>query len=129
MTTEVIVAVISLAGGLGAAVIAWLGRRDETTASASEALISGQSDRIDRLEHRLDELEVTLDRTREELRRFRSHSWDLRDALRRALAWIAEAVEHQNHPDTIAPPAPPDTAAWQELVDGPPRARNPPDVD
>lgn len=127
MTTEVIVAVISLAGGLGAAVIAWLGRRDETTLNASEALISGQSGRIDRLERRLDEVEATLERTREDLQLFKSHSWDLRDALRRALGWIAEAVEHFAHPDSVPQPSPPDTTEWQVLLDGPPRARNPPE--
>lgn len=126
MTIDVVVAMLSLAGVLGAAIIAWLGRRDETTASASETLITGQSVRIDKLETRLDSVEADLRATRVELQEIQSHAGDLRDALRRALAWIAEALEHMATPGAIAPPRPPDMEAWQALIDSPPRARNPP---
>lgn len=126
MSTEIIVAVLSLAGVLGAAVIAWMGRRDETTANASETLITGQATRIDKLETRLDSVEADLRATRVELQEIQSHAGELRDALRRALAWIAEALEHLASPGSIAPPHPPDLETWQALVDSPPRARNPP---
>lgn len=128
MTIDVVVAVLSLAGVLGAAVIAWLGRRDETTANASEMLITGQATRIDKLETRLDSVEADLRATRVELQEIQSHAGELRDALRRALAWIAEALEHLASPGSIAPPHPPDLETWQALVDSPPRARNPPSV-
>ena len=126
MSAEIIVAVLSLAGVLGAAIIAWMGRRDETTANASETLITGQATRIDKLETRLDSVEADLRATRVELQEIQSHAGDLRDALRRALAWIAEALEHLASPGSIAPPRPPDMEAWQALIDSPPRARNPP---
>ena len=128
MSSEIIVAVLSLAGVLGAAIIAWMGRRDETTANESETLITGQATRIDKLETRLDSVEADLRATRIELQEIQSHAGDLRDALRRALAWIAEALEHLASPGSIAPPRPPDMEAWQALVDSPPRARNPPSV-
>lgn len=126
MTTEVIVAVISGAGALIVAVLTSLGRKDETSATASASLIDGQSARIDKLETRLDSVEEDLRTTRQELQAIQSHAGDLRDALRRALAWIAEALEHLAAPSTIAPPPPPDVEAWQALIDSPPKARNPP---
>lgn len=127
MTAEILVGLISLIGGIIVAAIGWLGRRDETTATASETLINGQSKRIDSLETRLDTVESALKETRDELRAIQSHAGDLRDALRKALAWIAEALEHFRSPDNIAPPAEPDVQSWWDLVESPPRARNPPD--
>ena len=100
--------------------------RDRTTTTASEKLITGQSERIDSLENRLDAVETTLDKTREELRAIQSHAGDLRDALRKALAWIAEALEHFRSPESIAPPDEPDVEEWRKLIESPPRARNPP---
>lgn len=126
MSTEIIVAIISLIGGVLVAIVGWVSRKDETTATASETLIKGQSDRIDKLEGRLDTVEAALQDTRAELQAIQSHAGDLRDALRRALAWIAEVMEHLASPDTISPPPPPDVEAWQSLIDSPPRARNPP---
>lgn len=126
MSTEVIVAIVSGAGALIVALISSLGRRDETSATASASLISGQSDRIDKLENRLDSVEEDLRATRQELQAIQSHAGDLRDALRRALAWIAEVLEHLAAPSTIAPPPAPDIEAWQALIDSPPKARNPP---
>lgn len=126
MSTEIIVAIISLIGGVLVAIVGWVSRKDETTATASETLIKGQSDRIDKLEGRLDTVEAALQDTRAELQAIQSHAGDQRDALRRALAWIAEVMEHLASPDTISPPPPPDVAAWQSLIDSPPRARNPP---
>lgn len=126
MSTEIVVGLISLFGGVIVAAIGWLGHRDETTTSASETLINGQSVRIDKLETRLDSVEADLRATRVELQEIQSHAGDLRDALRRALAWIAEALEHLATPGLIAPPRPPDMEAWQALIDSPPRARNPP---
>lgn len=127
MSTEILVGLISLIGGIIVAAIGWLGRRDETTTTASETLINGQSKRIDSLETRLDTVESALKETRDELRAIQSHAGDLRDALRKALAWIAEALEHFRSPDNIAPPAEPDVQAWQALIESPPRSRNPPD--
>lgn len=127
MTSEqVIIAIISGIGALLVAAIGWLGRRDETKASASETLINGQAARIDKLETRLDAIEAELRETRAELQAIQSHAGDLRDALRRALAWIEEALEHFSSPDTIAAPPAPDIDTWQALVDMPPQARNPP---
>lgn len=127
MTAEIVVGLVSLIGGIIVAAIGWLGRRDETTTTASESLINGQSKRIDSLENRLDTVESALKETRKELQAIQSHAGDLRDALRRALVWISEALEHFRSPDNIAPPAAPDVQAWQALVESPPRARNPPD--
>lgn len=126
MSTEVIVAIVSGAGALIVALISSLGRKDETSATASASLISGQSDRIYKLENRLDSVEEALRATRQELQAIQSHAGDLRDALRRALAWIAEVLEHLAAPSTIAPPLAPDIEAWQALIDSPPKARNPP---
>lgn len=126
MSTEILVGLISLIGGIIVAAIGWLGRRDETTTTASEKLITGQSDRIDSLETRLDAVESTLDKTRKELQAIQSHAGDLRDALRRALVWIGEALEHFRSPESIAPPEEPDVEAWRQLIESPPRARNPP---
>lgn len=126
MATEIVVGIVAGVATLAAAVIGLLGKRDETRQSASEALINGQATRIDRLENRLDSVEEALRETRQELHAIQTHAGDLRDALRRALAWIAEALEHLASPDTIAPPPAPDVEEWQSLVDTPPRARNPP---
>ena len=126
MATEIVVGIVAGVATLATAVIGLLGKRDETSQSASEALINGQATRIDRLENRLDSVEEALRETRQELHAIQTHAGDLRDALRRALAWIAEALEHLASPDTIAPPPAPDVEEWQSLVDTPPRARNPP---
>lgn len=133
MATEIIVGIIAGIAGVAGAIVGFLGKRDETKQSATEALINGQATRIDRLENRQDTTEAALRETRQELQDTRnqlneiqSHAGDLRDALRRALAWIAETLEHQASPDTIAAPPAPDIATWQALVDTPPRARNPP---
>ena len=126
MATEIVVGIIAGIAGVAGAIIGFLGKRDETRQSASEALITGQASRIDRLEGRLDAVEAALRETRAELHAVQSHAGDLRDALRRALAWIAETLEHQASPDTIAAPPAPDIDTWQALVDSPPRARNPP---
>lgn len=134
MAPEIIVGIIAGIAGVAGAIVGFLGKRDETKQSATEALINGQATRIDRLENRQDTTEAALRETRQELQDTRnqlneiqSHAGDLRDALRRALAWIAEALEHLASPDTIAPPPAPDVEEWQSLVDSPPRARNPPD--
>ena len=108
MATEIIVGLIAGIAGVAGAVIGFLGKRDETHQAASETLINGQSERIDKLENRLDTVESALSETRAELRAIQSHAGDLRDALRKALAWIAEAIEHFQSPDSIAPPAEPD---------------------
>lgn len=126
MATEIVVGIVAGVVTLATAVIGLLGKRDETKQSASEALISGQATRIDRLETRLDSVEAALRETRQELHAIQSHAGDLRDALRRALAWIAEALEHFSSPDSIAAPPAPDLETWQALIDSPPRARNPP---
>ncbi|MDK8242104.1 hypothetical protein [Corynebacterium coyleae] len=126
MSTEIIVAIISMIGGAFVAVVGLVSRKDETANNASETLIKGQSDRIDKLEGRLDTVEAALQATRTELQEIQSHAGDLRDALRRALAWIGEVMEHLADPDGVAPPPVPDVAAWQSLVDSPPKARNPP---
>ena len=128
MPTEIIVGIIAAVAAVAGAVIGLLGKRDETKQSASEALINGQATRIDRLEGRLDSVEAALRETRAELHAIQSHAGDLRDALRRALAWIAEVMEHLASPETVAPPPAPDVKAWQSLVDSPPRARNPPNT-
>lgn len=126
MATEIIVGIIAGITGVAGAIIGFLGKRDETQQSASEALINGQASRIDRLESRLDTVEDALRETRAELQAIQSHAGDLRDALRKALAWIAEALEHLASPQTVAPPPAPDVEAWQSLIESPPRARNPP---
>ena len=126
MATEIVVGIVAGVATLATAVIGLLGKRDETNQSASEALINGQATRIDRLENRLDSVEEALRETRQELHAIQSHAGDLRDALRRALIWIGEVLEHMASPETIAPPPAPDVEAWQALVDTPPRARNPP---
>ena len=133
MPTEIIVGIIAAVAAVAGAVIGLLGKRDETNQNATEALINGQATRIDRLETRQDTTEAALRETRQELQDTRnqlneiqSHAGDLRDALRRALIWIGEVLEHMASPDTIAPPPAPDVEAWQSLVDSPPRARNPP---
>lgn len=126
MATEIVVGIVAGVATLATAVIGLLGKRDETKQSASEALISGQATRIDRLEGRLDSVEAALRETRQELHAIQSHAGDLRDALRRALLWIGDVLEHLASPDVIPAPPDPDVEAWQRLVDAPPRARNPP---
>ena len=126
MAPEIVVGIIAGTAGVVGAIIGLLGKKDETKQNASEALISGQATRIDRLESRLDSVEAALQETRQELHAIQSHAGDLRDALRRALIWIGEVLEHLASPDTIAAPPAPDVEAWQQLVDTPPRARNPP---
>lgn len=126
MATEIVVGIIAGVAGVAGAVIGLLGKRDETKQSASEALINGQASRIDRLEGRLDSVEAALRETRAELYAIQSHAGDLRDALRRALAWIADAVEHLAAPDTVPEPPVPDVDEWRALIESPPRSRNPP---
>ena len=127
MATEIVVGIIAGVAGVAGAIIGLLGKRDETKQSASEALINGQASRIDRLEGRLDSVEAALRETRSELHAIQSHAGDLRDALRRALAWIADAVEHLASPDTVPEPPMPDVEEWRALIEeSPPRSRNPP---
>lgn len=126
MATEIVVGIIAGIAGVAGAIIGFLGKKDETKQNASEALINGQASRIDRLENRLDSVEAALQETRDELHAIQSHAGDLRDALRRALTWIGEVLEHLASPETVAAPPAPDVEAWQQLVDSPPRARNPP---
>lgn len=127
MATEIVVGIIAGVAGVAGAIIGFLGKRDETKQSASEALINGQASRIDRLEGRLDSVEAALRETRAELQTIQSHAGDLRDALRRALAWIADAVEHLASPETVPEPPVPDVDEWRALIESPPRSRNPPD--
>lgn len=126
MATEIVVGIIAGVAGVAGAVIGFLGKKDETKQSASEALINGQGVRIERLESRLDSVEAALRETRAELYAIQSHAGDLRDALRRALAWIADAVEHLASPDTVPEPPVPDVDEWRALLESPPRSRNPP---
>lgn len=133
MAPEIVVGIIAGIAGVVGATIGLLGKRDETRQSATAALINGQATRIDRLENRQDSTEAALRETRQELQDTRnelhsiqSHADDMRDALRRALTWIGEVLEHLASPDTIAAPPAPDIDTWQALVDTPPRARNPP---
>lgn len=126
MATEIVVGIIAGIAGVAGAIIGFLGKKDETKQNASEALINGQASRIDRLEGRLDSVEAALQETRQELHAIQSHAGDLRDALRRALIWIGEVLEHLASPETVPAPPAPDVEAWQRLVDAPPRARNPP---
>lgn len=133
MAPEIVVGIIAGIAGVVGATIGLLGKRDETRQSATEALINGQATRIDRLENRQDSTEAALRETRQELQDTRnelhfiqSHADDMRDALRRALTWIGEVLEHLASPETVAAPPAPDVEAWQQLVDTPPRARNPP---
>lgn len=127
MSVEILIAVIASSGTILAAIVGLMGRRDESATKAASELIGSQGERISKLEGRLDAVESNLREAREELQAMRWHAGDLRDALRRALAWIAEAMEHLQSPETISPPSAPDIAAWQALVESPPRARNPPD--
>ena len=133
MAPEIVVGIIAGIAGVVGATIGLLGKRDETRQSATEALINGQATRIDRLENRQDSTEAALRETRQELQDTRnelhfiqSHADDMRDALRRALTWIGEVLEHLASPETVAAPPTPDIDTWQALVDTPPRARNPP---
>ena len=126
MATEIVVGIIAGIAGVAGAIIGFLGKRDETKQSASEALINGQATRIDRLEGRLDSVEAALRETRQELHTIQSHAGDLRDALRRALTWIGEVLEHLASPEAVPAPPDPDVEAWQQLVESTPRARNPP---
>lgn len=133
MAPEIVVGIIAGIAGVVGATIGLLGKRDETRQSATAALINGQATRIDRLENRQDTVEAALRETRQELQDTRnelhsiqSHADDLRDALRRALAWIGEMLEHRASPETVPAPPAPDVESWQQLVDTPPRARNPP---
>ena len=132
MAPEIIVGIIAGIAGVAGAIVGFLGKRDETKQSATEALINGQATRIDRLENRQDTTEAALRETRQELQDTRnqlneiqSHAGDLRDALRRALTWIGEVLEPLASPGTVPAPPDPDVEAWQQLVDTPPRARNP----
>lgn len=127
MTTEIIVGTIAGIAGVAGAIIGLLGKKDETRQSASEALINGQGKRIERLEGRLDTVEEALRQTRAELNAIQSHAGDLRDALRRALAWIADALAYLASPETVPEPPAPDVEEWRALIEEPvPRSRNPP---
>ena len=126
MSTEILTGIIA---GFVAIVVAAIGKngsKDERNNTATAALIDGQSARIDKLETRLDTVEDDLQAARRELHAIQSHAGDLRDALRSALAWIAEVLEHFKAPEHIAPPAAPNIERWQALIDSPPKARNPP---
>ena len=127
MATEIVVGIIAGVAGVAGAVIGFLGKKDETRQSASETLINGQDARIKRLEGRLDLVEAALRETRAELHAIQSHAGDLRDALRRALAWIADALAHLASPETVPEPPAPDVEEWRALIEEPaPRSRNPP---
>ena len=124
MAAEIVVGIIAGVAGVAGAVIGLLGKRDETKQSASEALISGQGVRIERLESRLDSVEDALRETRAELYSIQNHANDLRDALRRALAWIADAVEYLSSPDAVPEPPAPDMKDWWALLEHSPRSKD-----
>lgn len=119
--TQLFVAVITAIGGIVVAVVGLAGRNKETTAAETTALITGQAERIDRLEERLDKVEKELTTTRYDLWRFQAHANALRHALNKALTWIADAVEWINGPRTTEPPTPPNSDAWHDLIESHPR--------
>ena len=119
--TQLFVAIITAVGGVIVAVVGLAGRNKETTAAETTALITGQAERIDRLEERLDKVEKELTTTRYDLWRYQTHANALRHALTKALVWIGDAVEWINGPRTTAPPTPPNSDAWRDLIDSHPR--------
>ena len=119
--TQLFVAIITAVGGVVVAIVGLAGRNKETTAAETTALITGQAERIDRLEERLDKVEKELTTTRYDLWRYQTHANALRHALNKALVWIGDAVEWINGPRTTEPPTPPNSEAWQTLIESPPR--------
>lgn len=118
---QLFVAIITAVGGVIVAVVGLAGRNKETTAAETTALITGQAERIDRLEERLDKVEKELTTTRYDLWRYQTHANALRHALTKALTWIADAVEWINGPRDDAPPPPPNSDAWYTLIESHPR--------
>lgn len=119
--TQLFVAIITAVGGIVVAIVGLAGRNKETTAAETTALITGQAERIDRLEERLDKVEKELTTTRYDLWRYQTHANALRHALTKALVWIGDAVEWINGPRTSEPPTPPNSEAWQTLIESHPR--------
>lgn len=119
--TQLFVAIITAVGTILVAVVGLAGRNKETTAAETTALITGQAERIDRLEERLDKVEKELTTTRYDLWRYQSHANALRLALNKALVWIGDAVEWINGPRTTEPPTPPNSDAWHDLIESHPR--------
>lgn len=118
MPTDILTTVLSTAGLVLVAIIGLQGSRDEKKATHNATLVDGQNSRIQLLEDRLDRVEERLDQTRAELWRFQAHASALRTALRKAIAWITDAVEWMNGPRATAPPSPPDSEAWNALLEG-----------
>lgn len=118
--TQLFVAIITAIGGVVVAVVGLAGRNKETTAAETTTLITGQAERIDRLEERLDKVENELKTTRYDLWRYQTHASALRQALTKALVWIGEAVEWINGPRATDPPTPPNSDAWQTLIESHP---------
>lgn len=119
--TQLFVAGITALGGIIVAIVGLAGRNKETTAAETTALITGQAERIDRLEERLDKVEKELTTTRYDLWKYQAHANALRHALTKALTWIADAVEWINGPRDTKPPAPPNSDAWYDLLESHPR--------
>ncbi|QNE90247.1 hypothetical protein H0194_04510 [Corynebacterium incognita] len=129
---QIIVAGFGLAGVLGGAFIGLSGRKEETKATETATLIQGQAKRIDSLENRQETTEKLLAETREALTKtqddlaktkldlwaLKTVAGELRRALAKAVSWIGDAVEWMNGPRDTAPPSPPDSDAWKELIDG-----------
>lgn len=116
MSSEVQIALISLATGVIVGMIGWAGKRGEVSAASVKTLVEGYAARVEQLEERTDKLEARLEETRKELHWHQRHSHALRRALAAAVEWIADAVEWINGPRTGPPPSPPDSEPWKDLI-------------
>lgn len=109
MPNELVTALIAGAVSVAVALITFFGRRGETSAANLATLIEGQGKRIESLETRLTKVEAELDASK-------AHNHVLRRALTEALAWVLDAWEWMQDPESAPPPRDPELEEWRKVL-------------
>lgn len=123
MTNELIIGLATAAVGVITGLLGLRGKKQEASATSLTAMMSKQSDRIDKLWARLDAVERDLRETRRELTEEQEVGHTLRRVLADAYNWLLEWSAWAGSDRRHAPPSPDLTGIEKALE----RARNPPD--
>lgn len=125
LSTELLVGVITGIVGISVAIIGFLGRNNEVSASSTKTLVEGQGSRIDQLEARLLAVEGQLMAAHQREWVATRENHDLRRELLHAADWSEAAVSWMDS-DRLSPrPSAPRLDIWRALLSVP-RPRDPP---
>lgn len=128
--TDLLTALIGLAGGT---IVAWIGlrgRKTEVSTSFNDNLLQRQDNRIGKLETRIDVVEQRLRETEDQLRLEEDKTYSLRRALVNAVDWLREFVDWARG-GAVGNAPEPDIVSLTEVLSGShaPRSLNPPSGD